>query len=187
MHSIQNWILRRIHFSDFRDLDFRKNILESANDFPDAKFRSRDRARPRPRALRGIPRMAGLVAASAPRPPWMAAGPRGSVCVVPRTSWVKSNRFGGAGRRLKNIHFSCSQKDSTSSAYLCLGPACAAEACAKNMVKNMDHGEEAWLLPAGTYCEEGITCSSYFTYSSTIVNLYGRANPELSYFKINLF
>ena len=35
-----------------------KNILEIAMDFPDSKFRSRDRARARPRALRGIPRVA---------------------------------------------------------------------------------------------------------------------------------
>ena len=47
-----------MYFSDFRDLDFRKNILEIANDFPESKFRSRDRARARPRALRGIPRVA---------------------------------------------------------------------------------------------------------------------------------
>ena len=33
-----------MYFSDFRDLDFRKNILKIANDFPESKFRSRDRA-----------------------------------------------------------------------------------------------------------------------------------------------
>ena len=45
-------------FFRFSRSRFLKNILKIANDFPGSKFRSRDRARARPLALRGIPRVA---------------------------------------------------------------------------------------------------------------------------------
>ena len=161
--------MRRTHFSDFRDLDFRKNISDfqyifrnlnldrataPARDrgryagsrasrsgvfhsapraplappdvlrhFPvvqpiigikvlrcgaaiwfktlriseESKFSDRDRARAGPRALRVIARMEAWFWGT----PWMAPGPRGSVCVVLRTSWVNFNRHGGAGSRFR--------------------------------------------------------------------------------------
>ena len=99
-----------MHFSDFRVLCFRKFDRDTGY-----IFRSRARARqpvgvasgratrPRPRSLRGIPRMQALVLALPPAPAWRPPGSLEALSVVIRTIWVKSNRLGGPGRRLKNI------------------------------------------------------------------------------------
>ena len=71
----------------------------------ESKFSDRDRARAGPRALRVIARMEAWFL----RTPCVArlASPdsSGSVSVVLNTIWVKFNRHGGAGRRLKKMLF----------------------------------------------------------------------------------
>ena len=71
----------------------------------ESKFSDRDRARAGPRALRVIARMEAWFGGT----PWMTclASPDSSVSisVVSNTIWIKFNRHGGAGRRLKS--FSC--------------------------------------------------------------------------------
>ena len=94
---------------------FEYSVFEILIGILDIFFRSRARARqpvgvasgratrPRPRALRGIPRMQALVLALPPAPAWRPPESLGALSVVIRTIWVKSNRLGGPGRRLKNI------------------------------------------------------------------------------------
>ena len=69
----------------------------------ESKFSDRDRARAGPRALRVIARMEAWFLGT----PWTAclASPDSSdsVSVVLNIIWVKFNRHGGAGRRLKNL------------------------------------------------------------------------------------
>ena len=61
--------------------------------------------RARSRALRGIPRVRQANFKTLPLLSLAPPDGSGDLPVVLRTSWVKPNRVGGAGRRLKNITF----------------------------------------------------------------------------------
>ena len=90
-------------FFRFSSSRFLKNILKIPSNFPDPKFSDATAALP-------------VGQANFKTLPWLSLAPpdgSGALPVVLRTSWVKSNRVGGAGRRLKNIQFCFSQKDST--------------------------------------------------------------------------